>query len=152
MMVNPLLSDYTVPPFDQIRPDHYKPAVESSFAEVTRKIADIKTKPASFENTAAPLESLFAQAEDIGIILGNAAANTYTKKLSDIKGEIDVMVSNFSKKIFQDQDLAALFLQAYAQKSQFSAGSDERTILRDLYWAFEESGAFAPKEIGRAHV
>lgn len=139
---NPLLSPYAVPPLDRIRPEHYQPAVDRALAEVTRRLAAVKAAPASFADTVVPLESLFDPLNDILCLLSNAGNNAYSKALSAVDGAISVQVSDFSKRVFQDRDLGALFQSVYAQRDTLPLGDDDRTVLRDLYWEFESAGAF----------
>ncbi len=61
-MTNPLLTEWTsplgLPPFDQVKPEHYRPAfdaeMKAQLATIDRIAAD--TSPATFDNTIVPLE------------------------------------------------------------------------------------------------
>jgi peptidyl-dipeptidase Dcp len=59
---NPLLADWTtpdgVPPFDAIKPEHFRPAYTQALADHEVEIAAIKADPAapSFDNTIGALE------------------------------------------------------------------------------------------------
>src|SRR5688572_719702 len=60
---NPLLAAWTgpfggVPPFDKIRVEHFKPALETAMAENLREVDTIagQSAPPTFENTIAALE------------------------------------------------------------------------------------------------
>lgn len=141
-MTNPLLSRTAIPAFDAVKPEDYQPAVDLALAGVQDKLAAIKAAPASFANTVVPLESLFDELNDIMDVLYLATANTYTKQLGDIQSEVQVQISDLTKTVYQDRDLGALFQQVYSQRDTLPLGADDRTILRDLYWQFESSGAF----------
>jgi peptidyl-dipeptidase Dcp len=61
--VNPLLPDWTgpyggVPPFEQVRVEHFTPALEAAMAENLAAVQRIASDPAApdFENTIAALE------------------------------------------------------------------------------------------------
>jgi peptidyl-dipeptidase Dcp len=140
--VNPLLEDHAIPPFDRILNEHYKPAITQELAAIETRLAEIKAKPASFENTVVPLEKLFSKVSDIMMLLGNANLNTYSKERSEIEGDIDVTVSDFSKKVYQDRELGRLFQDVYRQRDSLPLDGDDRTVLRDIYWEFESCGAF----------
>ena len=60
---NPLLATWTgpyggVPPFDKVKVEHFKPALEAAMAENLTEVDKIaaQTEPPTFENTIAALE------------------------------------------------------------------------------------------------
>jgi peptidyl-dipeptidase Dcp len=81
---NPLLADWTtpdgVPPFDAIKPEHFRPAYTRALAEHEVEIAAIKADPAppSFDNTIGALElsgPALTRVESIFHMLVSADAN-----------------------------------------------------------------------------
>ncbi len=68
-VTNPLLAQWTgpyggVPPFDQVKVEHFKPALEAAMEETRPEIAAIANNPAAptFENTIAAMEDAGAHA------------------------------------------------------------------------------------------
>ena len=79
-VTNPLLAPWKgpyggVPPFDQVKVEHFKPALEAAMAEQLAEVDKIANDPAAptFENTLAALErtgrSLDRAASVFGIVL-----------------------------------------------------------------------------------
>ena len=58
MMNNPVLNRQSLPLFDQIKPDHISPAIESILKEANTLIESLKKKSAtaSWENFVEPIE------------------------------------------------------------------------------------------------
>ena len=134
MTTNPLQSGASVPQYDKIKPEHYMPAVDAALARVTEKVEKIKSESAapSFGNTVVPLEGLFDEITDIQLILGNVVQNRFTKELHELEGKVNSKVSEFSTKIFQDQQLAKKFDHVYLQRGVLNLDEDDKAVLRDL--------------------
>src|SRR5688500_13343123 len=74
---NPLLARWSgpyggVPPFDKVRVEHFKPALEAGMEEMRRAIAAIAHNPAApdFENTIAALEDAGRTLDDVETLYG----------------------------------------------------------------------------------
>jgi peptidyl-dipeptidase Dcp len=142
-MENPLFTLSDVPALDAVKPEHYMPAVDKAIAEIERDVKRIKENKgaATFENTVVPLERLFKGLDYIQSILSNQSCNTYSEELGKVEGAINVKVAGFRKSVFQDQALGARFQDVYAGRDKLKLDEDDKAIMRDLYHAFEESGA-----------
>jgi peptidyl-dipeptidase Dcp len=93
-----------------------------------------------------PLEGLFNEVTDIQLILGNVVQNRYTEELHELEGKVNAKVSEFSTKIFQDQQLAKKFDHVYLQRGVLKLDEDDKAVLRDLHRGFESSGALLSPE------
>ncbi|WP_438352821.1 M3 family metallopeptidase [Microbacterium sp. CJ88] len=87
---NPLLTasplPYALPPYAQIRPEHYLPAFEEAFAQHLREVSAItrvRSMP-TFENTVEPLERS-------GELLDRVARAFYTVSSADATDEIQAI-------------------------------------------------------------
>ena len=59
-LLQPWLTPFETPPFDQIKPEHFIPAFEQAFADHIAEIEAIAADPAApdFDNTITALERL----------------------------------------------------------------------------------------------
>ncbi|MDL9979584.1 M3 family metallopeptidase [Microbacterium sp. ASV49] len=128
---NPLLAPtplpYDLPPYRDIRPEHYLPAFEVAFAEQLAEVANItrvRSMP-TFENTLEPLERS-------GELLHRVASTFYTVSSADATDEIQAI----------EEELAPLM----------SAHQDAIQLDGDLYWRIKtihdqlESLALTPEQ------
>src|SRR5215472_12966604 len=109
---NPLLADWTtpdeVPPFDLIKPEHFRLAYARALADHEAEIAAIKADPSppSFANTIAALElsgRALARVGDVFHLLTGAHSND---ALLEIEREMSPQIARHWNKINTD---AALF-------------------------------------------
>lgn len=143
MANNPLISPPAVPALDQIKPEHYMPAIDQAIGDVEEKVKAIKSNPAAptFENTVVALDGLFGDVNYILYMLSNQSANMATDELSAVEEAVSVKVSKMTKNIFQDHDLGARFQSVYTQRDSLPLDEDDKGILRGLFHSFESSGA-----------
>lgn len=145
-MQNPLIYRDKIPDFDRIRPAHFLPAIDHALAQVEEKVKAVKAASPSFVNTVIPLESIFKPVGDIMRLLSNFTSNRYTKELGEIDELASIKVAAATKKLFQDAELGRLFRAVYNRNDRQELDDDDKAILRNLYQAFEESGALLPPE------
>src|SRR5580704_12029629 len=102
---NPLLADWTtpdrVPPFDTIKPEHFRAAFAQGLADHEAAVAAIAAnpEPPSFDNTIAALElsgKSLAQVDDVFHLLAGAHSND---PLLEIEREMSPLVARHWNKI-----------------------------------------------------
>lgn len=144
LMQNPLFTDNSVPLFDQIKIEHFMPAIDQALSDIQKKAEQFKkdTSNATFENTVVPLGSLFDESERIERILGNMTNNSYSKEISDIEGQVSIKIAAVTKAIYQDPVLGARFNAVYAQRDSLNLDADDKALLKRIHSFFEASGAF----------
>lgn len=149
---NPLLkhfdTPYQTPPFDEIKPEHFVPAIEASIETARLNVEKIKSQndAPNFENT---IEALETASEDLGTVSG-----IYYALLSVIGGDayqnlaeqIGPMTALFSSEVSMDQDLFARIKAVYDDRENHDYNDVEKTLLEDTYKGFVRSGALLSEE------
>ena len=149
---NPLLktfdTPYQTPPFDDIKPEHFVPAIEQSIDIARANIKSIKNNKSApnFTNT---IEALETASEDLGTIAG-----IYYALLSVIGGDdyqnlaeqIAPMTSVFSSEVSMDLDLFKRIKAVYDDRANHDYNDVEKTLLEDTYDGFVRSGALLPED------
>ncbi len=82
---------YQLPPFAEIRDEHYRPAFERGFADVAA-IADVAA-PATFENTMLPLERSGQTLLRVAEVFFNKSSADSTDFTNALEEEIAPLVS-----------------------------------------------------------
>ena len=102
---NPFFTEYQtpfgVPPFEQIKTEHYKPAFLTGMEEQMSEIEDIvnNTDPATFENTIAALDQSGALLSKVSqVFYGLNSANT-NEELQTLGNELSPILSKHSDDI-----------------------------------------------------
>lgn len=146
--MNPLLSKFNTPfesaPFDQIKLEHFVPAIDKLIAEADQDIQYIANNPdnASFENTIEALEKngeKLGRAVEILFNLNHAETN---EELQKIAQEVSPKLSDFSSRMLMNEALFARIKTIYEGKDALPCVSIEKdTVLSNYYDDFIRNGA-----------
>jgi peptidyl-dipeptidase Dcp len=134
---NPLLSSWSgpyggVPPFDRIRVEHFRPAIEAGMAEHKKELEAIATspEPATFENTTVEFERAGKRLGRVRNLYSVYSAALSSPELQALERELAPMLAAFSDSIYQDE---ALFRRIDAVH-QVQAALDLTPEQRRLSW------------------
>ena len=145
---NPLLATWTgpyggVPPFDKVKVEHFKPALEAAMAENLGEVDKIaaQTEPPTFENTIAALEKAGRTLDRVGAVFGVWSSTMSTDDFQAVELEMAPKLAEFSDKITQND---ALFkrIEAVYNSPDKSRWTPEQQRLAWLYYTnFVRAGA-----------
>jgi peptidyl-dipeptidase Dcp len=144
---NPLLQDWTgpygVPPFADIKNEHYKPAIMQGIKDLEAEIAAIADNEAAptFENTIVALDKAGGTLDKALGVFGNITNTDTNDTLSELEGEIYPLVSKVYDGISFNE---TLFARVKAIKDSAAVeGMDEQDarLVELTYRQFERAGA-----------
>ena len=110
---NPLLGEFNtpfgVPPFEQIKPEHYMPAFEEAIKQHDAEIAAIVANPEAptFKNTIEPLEFSGLLLTRINLIFSSLTEAETNDQLQAIAKEISPKLTEHYDNISLNADLFA---------------------------------------------
>lgn len=146
-MNNPLLPHWTgpyggVPPFDKVKVEYFKPALEAAMDEQlaeTQRIAE-NPEPATFANTIEALERTGKTLDEVGTIYGVWSGNMKDAAFAAVEKEMAPKLAEFSDKIYQNEALFKRIESVYlGEKSNLTP---EQQRLSWLYhYNFVKAGA-----------
>ncbi|MHB1171580.1 MAG: M3 family metallopeptidase [Lacisediminihabitans sp.] len=98
---------YGLPPFAEIRDEHYRPAFEQGFAEQLAEIANITAQgdAPTFENTMLPLEKSGQTLERVATVFFNKSSADSNGFTNDLEEEIAPLLAAHSDAIKLDSTL-----------------------------------------------
>lgn len=146
-MSNPLLTPSShpnkAPAFDQIKPEHYLPAVEAAIKEAKANMESIKadSDAPTFENTIVALE---ISAETLGDVTGvfyNQLSAMGGDELHALAEKIGPLTAEYSSDVWLDADLFAKVKTVYDARETLGLNAEEMKLLDDTYESFVRSGA-----------
>lgn len=144
---NPLLTEYTtpyqVPPFDQIKMEHYKPAFLQGMEEQVKEIDAIVNNPEAptFENTIVALDQsgeLYRRVRTVFSGLNSANTNDDMQALSK---ELSPLQSKHSDDMNLNPKLFARVKEVYDNQSKFNLDKEQKKLLEETYKEFVRGGA-----------
>lgn len=155
---NPLLKSLTLQdqaiPFNEIKVEHYMPAINAAIEEAKKNIAAIKAqKETSFENTIVALEQASEKVDRISNIYFNlfsAEANDAHQALAQ---QISPILSAFSSDVSLDEALFQKIKFVYDNRVQLNLKNEDLKLTEKTFKSFSRNGALldaAKKEELRA--
>ncbi|MBY0553831.1 M3 family metallopeptidase [bacterium] len=155
---NPLLKSLTLQdqaiPFNEIKVEHYMPAINAAIEEAKKNIAAIKAqKETSFENTIVALEQASEKVDRISNIYFNlfsAEANDAHQALAQ---QISPILSAFSSDVSLDEVLFQKIKFVYDNRTQLNLKNEDLKLTEKTFKSFSRNGALlnsAKKEELRA--
>ena len=145
---NPLLAEWTgpyggVPPFDKVRPEHFKPALEFAMAENLANVDRIANDPAppTFENTIAALERSSRVLDRVDTAYGVFSTTMNNEEFQAVEREMEPKLAAFRDKITQNEKLFRR-IEAVYNSPQKASLTPEQQRLAWIYWNnFVRAGA-----------
>ena len=144
---NPFLGKYTtpygIPPFEQIKVEHYKPAFVKGMEEHKKEIDAIvnNKKPATFENTIAALDRCGELLNKVAsVFYGQNSACTSDERQA-VSREISPLLSQHSDDITMNAALFKRVKYVYDHQSEEKLDKEQKKLLEETYKSFVRSGA-----------
>lgn len=144
-MTNPFLSpstlDYELPPFEQIRDEHYLPAFEAGIREHAAEIDAIASnpEPATFANTAEALERAGATLRRVSIVFFNKSSADSTDSVQEIETVIAPRLAAHEDDLYLNKGLFARLSAVDADAEDLDGES--RRLLEEYLRRFRRAGA-----------
>jgi peptidyl-dipeptidase Dcp len=146
-MNNPLLLEwktpFQTPPFQLIKIEHFKPAVEENIKSASKEIDSIaeNPEPPDFENTIAALDLVGDRLGDLTAILFNLNSAETNKDLQAVAQEISPLLTRFSNDITLNEKLFARVKSVFDSKDSAGYDTAQMMLLEKNYRNFLLGGA-----------
>ena len=144
---NPLLKEWKtpfgVPPFEEIQPEDYMPALKKAIALHNKEIEAIencKEEP-SFENTILALDRAGEALNKVYSVFGNEEAIASTEQIRKISTEMSPLMSNHSSEMMQSEKLFARIKAVYDKRESLGLEPDQMRLTTETYKHFERAGS-----------
>lgn len=152
MEQNPFLADYTtqygIPPFDQIKYEHYLPAVEKGIAEQNAEIEAIIANPATpdFENTILALDNSGQLLNKVAYVFFALSESDNTPEMQELNPKISSLLTAHSDNMGMNAELFNRIHDVYNRRDSLGLNTAQLRLLDDYYKDFVRSGALLDEE------
>lgn len=135
-------------PFDQIKIEHYIPALDYGIAKARERIAAIKNNgsPANFENTILALECCSEEYEITTSVYFNLFSAEASEAHQALAKEISPKAAAFASEISLDGDLFAKIKQVYDNRNSLNLNPEQMRLVDKYYKDFTRNGALLSAE------
>lgn len=154
---NPFFSEwstpYGVPPFDQIKEEHFLPAFDLAIKKQNKEIDAIvnNTEVPTFGNTIAALDKSGGDLRKVGGVFFNLTEANTNEEITKIEGEIAPKLANHKDNIMLNADLFEKVKQIYDQQKDISIeieignalalNQEQKALLEETYEEFVRGGS-----------
>ena len=145
---NPLLREWTgpyggVPPFDEVRVEHFEPALEAAMRENLAEIDRIASDPAppTFENTLAALERSGESLDRVTTVYGVWSGTMKSPAFQVVERTMAPRLAEFSDRITQNAALFRRIEAVYESPDTAALGPEQRRLAWWYHDSFVRAGA-----------
>jgi peptidyl-dipeptidase Dcp len=136
---NPLLAEFNtpfgVPPFDDIKPEHYMPAFELGMEQQKAEVDAIinNAEPATFENTIAALDQCGALLNKVTYVFFAQNSACTDSAMQAVSRELSPKLSKHSDDINLNPELFARVKAVYETTDTAALTKEQKKLLSETY-------------------
>jgi peptidyl-dipeptidase Dcp len=144
---NPLLKEWTtpfkVPPFSEIRPEHFLPAVKEAIAQNRKEIDAIanNAQPATFANTFEALENSGELLSKVQGVFGALTGAETNPQLQAVNREVTPLVSSLRDEVRLNEKLFGRIKAVYDARAKVSLTPIQLKLVEEVYKGYVRAGA-----------
>lgn len=144
---NPFYAEYKtpfgVPPFDQIKFEHYKPAYLKGMEEQAEEIRKISENPQApdFENTIVALDQSGKLLRKVSIVFGGQNGANTSDEMQALSKEMSPLLSKHNDDILLNNKLFSRIKAIYEKKESLGLDKEQAKLLENTYKDFVRGGA-----------
>lgn len=134
---------YQLPPFAEIRDEHYRPAFERGFEEQLAEVRAITAErdTPTFENTMIPLELSGRTLMRVAEVFFNKSSSDSTDFTNALEEEIAPLLSSHEDAIRLDPQLYSRIKELHDQLDSLGLDAESRYLVERYYAEFTLAGA-----------
>ncbi len=143
---NPLLADWTemgLPPFDEIQPDHFRPAFDEAFAAHNAQIEAIAAcgEPPDFDNTVAALELAGRQLDRLSSVFYALSGAHTNEGLLELEREIAPRIAAHYNTLLQNERIYRRIEALHGVRDRLGLDPEQARVLDRYRVFFRQAGA-----------
>jgi peptidyl-dipeptidase Dcp len=146
-MENPFFTEYTtpfkVPPFDQIKLEHFMPAIDEGILQQEAEIKAIveNTEEPSFENTIIPYDNSGELLSKVNFVFGPLNSATTSDEMQAIAREMSPKTTRHRDNISLNPVLFQRIKAVYEKRNNSGLDEQQIRLVEKYYQDFERNGA-----------
>ncbi|MGA7816981.1 M3 family metallopeptidase [Caballeronia sp.] len=144
---NPLLQDwqtpYQLPPFQQIKPDHFASAFAVLFEQHLAEIDALADNPAAptFDNTVAAFDAAGAMLDRVRLTFENLCASESPAELQAVEREMAPLLAAHDSHVTMHAGFFARLNAVHQQTAALDLSEEQQRLLQRLHTDFVRTGA-----------
>ena len=149
---NPLLEEWNtefgVPPFDKIRPEHFEPAFEEAMKAHNEEIVAIvsSTEEPTFENVILALDNAGMKLTDIALLFGMLSSSDLTPEMQAVQERMMPIVDEHYNAIMLNEGLFERVKHVFERRHALGLDELQMRLTEKTFNKFVRSGALLDDE------
>lgn len=149
---NPFFTEYTtpfgVPPFQEIKLEHYEPAFLKGLEEQATEIQAICNNPdeATFENTVVAMDQSGKLLRKARIVFSGLNSANSNDEMDQLSRKMSPLFSKHSDDIRLNPQLFSRVKTLYDKKESLGLNKEQKKLLEETYKGFIRGGANLPQD------
>ena len=145
--MNPFLTAYqtkfNVPPFEKIKTEHFKTALEAGVEQQRAEIDEIvnKSDAPTFENTIEALDASGKLLSEVNNVFENLQSANTSDELQKVAKETSSMLSKHQDDMLLNEKLFNRIKAVYDQRETLNLDQEQKMLLEKTYKRFSRNGA-----------
>lgn len=146
--MNPLLKKFETAPFEEIKNEHFLPAINTLIDKTRREIDTIVNNSdiPTFENTIEALEFSGEQLSRVTSIFFNLNSAETNPEIQKIAQEVSPLLTEFNNDLLLNKALFERVKAVYNDKTNLSLTREQEMLLDRKYKSFSRNGANLPDD------
>lgn len=146
-MQNPFFTEYNtpygVPPFDDIKLEHYLPAIQEGITRHQQEIEAItsNSEEPTFENTILAFDESGEMLQKTYLVFENIESANTSDEMQELARTISPMVTAHRDEIMMNADLFKRVKAVYDQRENLNLDDQQMRVVEKYYQDFERNGA-----------
>lgn len=134
---------YGLPPFELIRPEHYRPAFEEGMAEQRRELESITADPAppTLANTLEALERSGALLSRASQVFFNLIGSDASDELREVEAVVVPLLAAHRDALLMDERLFARVTTLFDQRDELDLSVEQHRLLERYHLDLTRAGA-----------
>ena len=149
---NPFMTEYStqfnIPPFDQIKTEHYLPALKAGIDEQNKEIEAIINNPEAptFENTILALDNSGQTLNKVAYVFFAFTEALSSPELQKVDEEFTPLLTKHSDEISMNDKLFARIKKVYDDRANHNYNTAQLRLIESNYKSFTRNGALLSAE------
>ncbi|MDO9092606.1 MAG: M3 family metallopeptidase [Rubrivivax sp.] len=145
-LLKPWAAPYGLPPYAQIEPAHFEPALRQAMQQHRDELAALgaQTAPPDFDNTVAAFDRCGRQLDRVMAVFYGLTASATSPTLQAVQREMAGPVAAHHSAVFTDRALFNRVQVLHEQADSLDLAPEQRRLLQRLHLDFVRAGAQLP--------
>ena len=142
-LLQPWATPYALPPFADLRPEHFAPALREAMQQHRSELDAIaaQAEPASFDNTVARLDAAGRLLSRLEGVFHNLCASETSPALQQVQREMAEPMAAHSNAIYMHAGLFARIDALHEQRNTLGLTAEQVRLLEQTHFDFVRAGA-----------